>query len=187
MAIVKRAVFTSLIKRKLAREDGTAAIEAGMLFPLLILLMLGMLDVGYAVLAGQKTIRASQITADLISRKPSVSLNDIDEAISAAKYALQPFETTSFGVDIVSIEYDDDDEPQICWRETRDTEQNLAVMESVAGLGVQGDGIMAVTVSFSYEPLFSYAITGPIQMQEVAYVRGRKSPVVEKNGDCDAS
>jgi Flp pilus assembly protein TadG len=164
--------------------EAVAAIEAALLFPVLLLLLLGMLDVGYGILANQKAIRASQVTADLLARKPDVTTTDIYEAIEAGKLALQPFDTSTFGVDAVSIYFDDDGNSLICWRETYNTSPNDTVLSSTDGLGAPGEGILAVTVNYDYVPGFSSNLFQSIEMQEVAYVRGRKSAIIQRSGAC---
>ncbi len=168
-------------------EDTTAvaAIEAALLFPILLLLLLGLLDIGYGILASQKTIRASQIVADLVARNISVNDQDIDDAIEAGKLALMPFDTGSFGIDIASITFDEDGNAEVCWRETRNMPQNSDVPAIVDGLGIDGEGILAITVRYGYEPGFSSNVFDKIEMEEIAYTRGRSTAIVEKNGGCE--
>ena len=80
-----------LLKRWYREENAVAAIEAAMIFPLLLTILLGTLDMGYVILAAQKTIRASQVTADLIARHKTVTAADIDDAIAAGQLSLVPF------------------------------------------------------------------------------------------------
>ena len=71
-------------------EEGVAAIEAALVFPLMLVLLLGVYDIGNAVLTSQKTIHASQIAADLITRDSEVDDSMIDDAIIASQLALHP-------------------------------------------------------------------------------------------------
>lgn len=166
-------------------EDGLAAIEGAFVFPLLAVLLLGTYDMGNAILASQKSIRASQVTADLITRDAEVNNAMINEAVWAGEIALQPLDTTSYGVDIVSIRFDDTAQPQIEWRETRNMLPNMNVLTSVAALAEAGNGVVVVTIEYEYEPLFvgfsmgSFSI-GNVPMQEMAFARGRNSPVVDR-------
>jgi hypothetical protein len=45
-------------------------------------------------------------------------------------------------------------------------------------LGGPGEGVVAVVVNYIYQPFFTGFVIGPIDMQEVAYLRGRKSAIV---------
>ncbi len=168
----------SLIKRWVEDTRAIASVEAALVFPILMTLLLGTFDMGNGVLANQKAIRASQIVADLITRNASVSAAEIDEAIRAGELAFEPLDSSSFGVDIVSISFDDDAEPHIVWRETRNMTANPDVLEDVVSLAEAGNGVVAVSVQYLFEPIFVGFIVNEMTMQEVAFSRGRQSAVV---------
>ncbi len=176
-------MFKKIVSSWRLEEKGVAAIEAAMIFPLLAVLLVGTYDMGNAIIAGQKAIRASQVTADLVSRESEVNDTMINEAVWAGELALQPFDTTSYGVDIVSISFDDTATPIIEWRETRNMAPNANVLADVAPLAEAGSGVMVVTIQYEYDPLFlgfsmgGFSI-GFIPMEEKAFSRGRKSAVV---------
>jgi hypothetical protein len=168
-----------IVGKWLREETGLAATEAALIFPLLMTLLLGTFDLGYGILAAQKSIRASQVTADLIARHKSANDGKIEEAIQAGELSLWPFVTEDrYGVDIVSIEFDDEGEPVILWRETRRMSPNDDVLESLEGLGGPGEGLLAVTIVYQYNPVFSGFVIDEMTFQEVSYVRGRLSPTI---------
>ena len=168
------------------KTEAVAAVESALIFPILLTMLMGMFDAGYGVLAAQKTIRASQVTADLIARNKQVSSSDVDDAISGGMLALTPFNTSSFGVDIVSIQFDEDNNPLPIWCETRNMTSNPDALSDVQNLGGPGEGIIVVTVRYDYQPTFAGFIFDTIQMQEVSYVRGRLSSTVthEEGNTC---
>lgn len=173
--------FTSLLKKWSRKEDGVAAVEAALVFPLLLTLLLGTFDIGNGILANQKAIRASQVTADLVTRDSTIDDAGIDEAIEAGKLAFQPLSSDSFGVDIVSISFDDDANAVIEWRETRGMTPLPDVLTRVVDLAEAGNGVMVVAVEYEFEPIFAGFVIDAIPMQEIAFSRGRKSAVVERN------
>lgn len=159
-----------------------AAAEAALLFPVLLVLLLGTFDAGYGILAAQKTIRASQVIADLIARNRSVDSAEIGSAIEGGRLALTPFNTNSFGVDIVSIEFDDDGNPEELWCETVNMTRNPNVIESITPLSAPGEGVLVVTVRYDFEPAFAGFLFDTIPMQEMAFVRGRLTSSVSREG-----
>ena len=173
-----------LFKRWYREENAVAATEAAMIFPLLLTILLGTLDMGYGILAAQKTIRASQVTADLIARHKTVTAADIDDAIAAGQLSLVPFAAGTYGVDVVSIRFDSNSNPQPLWRDTRNMTPNAVVLSSLRnlGLGVEGEGIVAVTSQYDYKPIFSGFIVNAMRFQEVSYVRGRLSSTIPMQG-----
>lgn len=164
-------------------QEGVAATEAAFVFPILCILLLGTYDMGNAVVTNNKIIRASQITADLLTRAPNVTNTDIDEAIEAGELALQPYDTTSYGVDVVSVRFDEDAEPIIEWRETRNMTASPTILETVLPLAEANNGVVVVTIQYQYDPLFAGFSMGEFSindmpMQERAFARGRKTAVV---------
>lgn len=162
----------------LESEEGMAAVEASMIFPVLLVLLVGTFDMGNGILANQKTIRASQVLADLVTRSSTVSVGDIDEAIEAAELALQPFDTTTFGVDLVSIRFDEDGDPEVVWRETRNMTASASVLNDVLPLAEPNGGVVVAIVEYLFEPAFAGFVVNEIQMQETAFARGRRTAVV---------
>ena len=158
--------------------SGVAATEAGLIFPILLVLLLGTFDMGNGILTAQKTIRASQVTADLIARSRTISTDELDEAILAGQLALQPFNTASYGVDVASIRFDEDENAEIVWRETRNMSANDSVLTDAASLSGEDSGVIAVSTQYTFTPIFSGFVVGEMLFQEVAYARGRRSAVV---------
>lgn len=167
-------------KNWIRNEDGAAAAEAGLIFPVLLVLLLGTFDMGNGILAAQKNIRASQVTADLITRGRTVDDTAIDEAINAGELAFAPMDSSSFGVDIVSLRFDDEANPEILWRETRGMNPVVDVITSVQALAEAGSGVVMVTTEYTFDPLFSGFIISEISMSETAFARGRRSATVTK-------
>lgn len=173
---------TYALKNWWHQEDGVAAIEAAMLFPPMVALLLGVYDLGNGIILNGRTITASQVTADLISRDKTVNLSDVNDAIVAAQLVYQPYGLRDFGIDVVSVKFDSQRRPQILWRETRDMSPNNNAVDNINGIGSPGEGMIVVTVEYTYKPLFAKYFTDDIDMIEIAYARGRRSPTVEWGG-----
>lgn len=181
MGLLSTILYRLSPKRWACEEGGVAAVEAALLFPVMLTLLLGMVDIGNAILSNQKTITASQVAADLIARKETVSTTDINEAIEAARLAIEPFPTSTFGIDIVSLRFDNNGAPQIVWRVTQNMAPNDTAVASTALIGEPGEGMVVVSAVFRYDPIFAGFVIDEIPMEEVAFVRGRKSPVVNRS------
>jgi len=160
------------------QDDGLAAIEAALVFPLLLTMLMGTYDLGNAILANTKVVRASQVVADLVTRKRATNNTEVLEAIEAGKLALEPLNTGSFGVDIASIEFDDEADSSIIWRRTVNMTPDPSVLNRVEALAEENAGVVVVSVRYTYQPFFAHFLTGDISMMETAFARGRKSAVV---------
>ncbi|MCB9989628.1 MAG: pilus assembly protein [Rhodospirillales bacterium] len=160
-------------------DSGVAAMEFTLVFPLLMLLLIGVFDLGNGILANQKTIMASQTIADLVARNTVVNSDMLDEAVRAGELALYPFPITDLGIDIISVEFDENDDPQVVWRETRNMTGASDAMNRAVGLGTEGDGAVIVIVRYNFDPTFSLFSIDSIGMEEVSFSRGRRSAVVQ--------
>ncbi len=173
---------THFLKNWLRLEDGVAAIEGAMLFPPMVALLLGVYDIGTGIILNERTVTASQICADLITRDKTVNMGDVNEAIMGARLAYEPYGLNGFGIDVVSVTFDAQRRPQVLWRETRGMNANNNALDNVSGIGAPGEGMVIVTVQYTYEPLFGRYFTEPFKMIEIAYARGRRSPTVKWEG-----
>lgn len=169
---------TRILTKWRAGEAGAALPEFALLFPVLLAMIMGMFDIGRAVTINQKVISSAQIIADLITRNQSLNAADLDEIVLAGQMAMDPYDRDPMGYDIVSVEYDEDGAPMELWRVTDNMLENETAFERTEGLGDEGEGVVAVTVAYTYAPYFTSFIEDQVFMQEVAILRGRRSAVV---------
>lgn len=173
--------MTQMIRHWIDDEDGVAMVEAVMLFPPMLTLLLGVYDLGNGIILSQKTITASQVAADLVSRNKTMNTANLNDIIEGSKLAFEPYGTNVYGVDIVSVQFDSNKNPVVLWRETQNMPPNNAAVESVKGLSASGDGMIIVTVVYKYVPQFANIFTGAFDFSEVAFSRGRRSATVTWN------
>ena len=162
-------------------RKANATVEAALVFPIMITMLFGGVDIGMGLLINKKLISASQIAADLITRESFTTDDELDQAIEAARLAMDPYATGSFGIDVAGIQFQGADaQPAVDWRTTVNMLPNGDVLIDAAGLGAENEGVVAVTTVYTFTPPFGDILTGNIQMQEVAYARGRVTPFVSK-------
>lgn len=167
------------LKLWLGNERGSAALEAALVFPVMIVMLFGIVDIGKGLILNKKVLSASQMASDLLARNDTVTDGDIDEAVAAARMAITPYNVASFGIDIVGVRFTGGAaNPSVEWRDTFGMGLNDEVLVGSNGLGDEDEGVIAVTVSYTYTPPYSSFIAGDIYMEEVAYVRGRGSSFI---------
>jgi len=162
---------------------GLATIESAILLPMMFVLLLGLYDIGQAIIINQKVTAASHMAGDLITRKVSVDASDINDAWGASQLVIDPYDRNLLGIDIVGIRFDEDDDPDQVWRETRQMDENPDLPSRADGLGVNGEGIVAVSATYTYTPFFSGPLVGAIEMEETSFMRGRKNSLVRFEED----
>jgi hypothetical protein len=175
---LEKATFT--IRRWKSEKHGVASIESAFVFPIMLLILVGVYDLGNAILVNQKTIRASQVVADLITRENIVSDESLAEAIEAGRLAFAPLSSISYGIDIVSIRFDEDADSEIVWRETINMTPIADPLGRVDSLAAPEEGVVIVSVVYNYEPLISGFAIDAIGMLETAFSRGRSKAVITR-------
>jgi Flp pilus assembly protein TadG len=161
------------------RDDtAIAAVEAAMVMPMIIMMLVSMVDIGNGILANQKLIAAAQITADLVTRKENPTLAERDDAVLAGKLAMSPYDLSTYAYNVISIEFDVGGTPDILWEDTSGVPTPDSLVQDTDDLGGPGEGVVMVRLLYTYKPFFTGFAVGDIDMQEVAYLRGRKSSVV---------
>lgn len=166
------------VRNFIENEEATAVLEAAMLFPPMLTMLMGVFDLGNGIMLGQKTITSSQTAADLTARDRTVDAAEMEQIISAAQLAYEPYGLNGFGIDVASIRFDQNQRPVVLWRVTRDMLPNSGAVQSVNGLAPEGEGMIIATIRYSYRPLFASLFMDDFNFQEVAFARGRRSPTV---------
>ena len=116
----------------------------------------------------------------MIARENIVSADDILEAVQAGRLALEPMDSSTFGIDIISIRFDELSNAEVLWRETINMTPVADPMGAVAALEQPNEGVVMVAVEYQYVPVFAGHIVDSFDMHEVAFSRGRGSPVVNR-------
>lgn len=172
--LLKNIGFTRYAKD----ESGMSFMETGILFPVLLSLMMAVYDLGQGVIVNQKTVAASQVIGDLITRYEVIDADTIDDVINAGELSLEPYPIDTFGYDVASVEFDEEGDPVVLWRVTENMDPDDVAIDSTAGLGVEGEGVVVVSVVYEFVPFFSNFVVDQIDMNEKAFLRGRKSATV---------
>ncbi|PCH98629.1 MAG: hypothetical protein COB76_06890 [Alphaproteobacteria bacterium] len=162
---------------------GLAFIESALILPLMFIVLFGLFDLGQAMIINQKITSAAHTASDLITRKSLIDQGDIDNAIGGAQMVIDPYDRDEMGIDIVGIQFDDDDDPFVIWRHTHNMPASASIPNDASGLGVEGEGLVVVIATYTYSPKFSGAIFGDFVMSESAFLRGRRTSTVKFNED----
>lgn len=156
-------------------DQAVAAIEAGMIFPVLVVILCGLMDTGVALLVNQKMITSCQTVADILAREDAVTDDGLQEAIEAGRLALMPYNTATFGAHVAGVQFTGSTaSPVIRWQDSVNTTANTSILPRAQGLGTENEGVLVVTTRYRHVPFFTGTFTGNLDMEEVAYVRGRR-------------
>lgn len=99
-------------------QRGVAATELALVFPILLILLLGGMDMTRYLLYQQKIDRITFSISDMVAQSASVTKVQLNDIVLAAGQIMQPFTFGSNGVVIVSSVYKDPNQayPTIRWQ-----------------------------------------------------------------------
>jgi Flp pilus assembly protein TadG len=173
--------------RRLARDRrGVSAIEFAMIAPILILLYVGIVEVGNLLTIYRRTAAVASTAADLTAQAKSVTTADLDDIVKASGAILTPYPTSSLKIVLSSVVADDKNVGEVAWSygsnaapRGKDT-----VYPVPAGLTQPNSSVIVAEVTYDYKPTLGLKeIFKPdqLQMKRVFYARPRKSLAVTKN------
>lgn len=151
-----------LFKKIIKQEDkGVAAIEFALLFPVLLLMFVGLFDVTNLIFCHNKMERTAQDVNNIITRGDTTK-SQLDDMLFAANYTAQPFDLKNFGNVIVTAVGHPDPDPakpaQILWRDsypggTSGSRINAASLPGGLTLA-PNDTVIFTEVFFKFQPVF---------------------------------
>jgi Flp pilus assembly protein TadG len=167
-------------------KRGTAAMEAALILPVLITMMLGMVELTTYVEATRKAVSAAQTMADLVAQESATTDSDLDVIRMAAHSILAPLDTQGgkLKIAIASVGFDDDDGSTFILWDDEDPGAPIVLPSDADGLGSPGESVVVVSMSFQYDSPFGFMITTST-MEESAFARPRITRRIALNGRTD--
>jgi Flp pilus assembly protein TadG len=202
---------TGIYRRFLASTRGLAAIEFGLVFPMLLLMLLASIDAGRAIAIYMK-VRASTYALNAMANQYT-TIQDIDlqNIEGAASAVLAPYPNGPAGLRISQIEITTGG-PVVAWSDGLNMTAyarnytGVSVPANLAGTSspnkacpatpasanlytagnVNGKGcyLLLAEVQYTYTPMFGAFVTGPITFADKLYVAPRNSLCVSRNTGC---
>ncbi len=160
----KRRLRRALVRRLLGlqrNKDGVVSIEAALLFPVMILLLLGMIDITMLLSVQRKATVATSAIVDLVTQQSTaVSKNQIDQFIAAVDTILQPY--TSQDVKIELFNYrPSGSNVNLNWQHARGScggmPSNMTTAE-LKKLTAEENDILVGRVCVSFTPIVGYVL-----------------------------
>jgi Flp pilus assembly protein TadG len=169
----------------LRAKDGTVAIEFAFIAPVLIVLLLGSVELCYALICREKVSTVAASASDLVAQDDTITGAQMNDVFTAINTILYPYPSSGTSVVITSIKQDPNHVGQyvVDWSVPYNTTGRTkgASVTVPTGLVTSGGSVILAEVTYSYVPPFTQGITSGFTMTDSFYSRPRKSTFVVYN------
>lgn len=195
----------------LASTRGIAAVEFGIVFPMLLLMLLASIDAGRAIAIYMKVRAATYALNAMANQYTAIQDIDVQNIEGAASAVLAPYPSGPIGLRISQIEITTGG-PVVAWSNALNMtayargDTGVSVPANLAGTStpnnacpvspasanlytagnVNGKGcyLLLAEVQYTYTPMFGAFVTGPITFSDSLYVTPRNSICVVRDTGC---
>ena len=168
-----------LLRRGAADQDGAAAIEFALIFPILFVINVAAAEFLQAYQAQRNVSHIAAAMADVVAQSRSVSTADLDDVMTAGVVIIHPFPNAGLQQRVSSLSANATGSVSTDW--TQKKSYTLTPGPSVpSGYLGANESVIVTDVIYDYHPTFGLFVPATIRFTRHAYVRPRLSQKVEK-------
>ena len=158
-------------------KSGVVSIESALVFPFMVMLLLGAIDISYYVSLKRKVTVAASAVVDLTTQETaSISTSELDGYIEAADAILKPFSAMDTKVEIVNYRRNGSEVKQE-WSHSRGGcggSPPGGTASQLNSLTAEDNDIVMTRVCINFQPIVGYITgIGSWQVQETVKQRPR--------------
>ena len=173
-----------LLRRFWRAKDGLAAVEFGMIAPILAAMFLGSVEVCSALDCQQKVAGMASTAADLVAQETTVSDSDLGNVYSAVNSIVYPFNTNTVKIVITSLTDNGNGGGTVAWSAASGPGATArtagATVVVPTGVISTGGSVILAEITYPYSSKVADYITGQVNMTQIFYARPRRSTKVLK-------
>jgi Flp pilus assembly protein TadG len=171
-------------------KSGLAAVEFGLIAPVMGVMLVGTIEVCNALECKQKVTSIASTVADLVAQEKSVTSTDMTNIFAAANQLIYPFPSSGSSIVVSSILSDGNGNGLVGWSKA----QNGTALTTGAAVVVP-TGLMTASacaknacsviltqVSYAYSSPMGKLFIGSNNMVDYFYARPRKSATITYSG-----
>ncbi len=175
----------SRIRRLFQRDKrGVSAIEFAFVFPVMITMYMGAVDISQVLTADRKITTLASTAADLVAQADTLTAADLADIYSAAAEIVAPFPSADLTIIVTSIELDSNDDPVVGWSDAYNgsPRSSLGGITIPAGMIEAGGSVILAEVTYLYDSVLTAFVGQNFELDDAFFLRPRQTSVVEFQG-----
>ncbi|MTI17165.1 pilus assembly protein [Rhodobacteraceae bacterium RKSG542] len=195
------ARLTNKISAYIRSVSGVAAVEFGLIAPVLLLLFVGSVELSNVLVQDRKVAQVTNSIGDLVGREADVT-NEMGNILDVVTLIMEPFTDNGLVLEVGQITYDSDLNPKVDWSWSKSAQGSgscgsgpWTVGEAPAGISLpegiaeEGISIIIANSSYIYSPIFSQFLSdslslGQLTLGDTYFLRPRQSATVVFDPQC---
>ena len=177
-----------LLARLAGCRRGVAAVEFGMIVPIMFMLFVGAVEFSQAITVDRRVTQVASSTADLVARQTSLTTSTMDGYMQIISQLMSPYDASLLKLTVLNV-YATTANPTnylVCWSYPHNggtgTYSAGGSYSLPTGVVSGGTSVIVAEVQYNYQPLiFHYFITSTLPMNEKFYLKPRLSASVQFN------
>jgi Flp pilus assembly protein TadG len=170
------------VKRFRSQETGIAAVEFALTLPVMLVVFVGVTQVGQAVSISHKVTITARTITDLVTRETvstgSVAATTIQTDLQAAAQVMSPFPSSTLTVTVSEIQTNaTTGAGTVVWSQSWPNNSNALVAGSSyvlpSSLAAKGIYIIYGRVTYGYTPILGYKVIQPMTLSDSIYLYPR--------------
>ncbi|MBL0371244.1 pilus assembly protein [Rhizobium sp. KVB221] len=142
-----------------ADQRGVSAIEFVLIFPILIALLAGTVDIGQALMVSRRVNLVVSTLGDMVSQQSSWTSTNVGAIVAGTATIMQPFDSAKLKIELAVVDIASDLSAKVNWSKgyntaalLKNTASPVAIPKEIAEVGVQ---LIAVRATYELDTPFS--------------------------------
>jgi Flp pilus assembly protein TadG len=172
------SALPSRVARRLAKlksdKRGIAATEFALLLPIMLVLFVGVSEVGQAISISRKVTITARTITDLVTQYSALGTSDMSNLLADATQVMTPYPSSNVTVIVSEVTLDSQGKATIDWSAAYNgTAYSKGQSVTLPGVTTPGVTVVWGQVQYRYTPVIGYKIIGTMVLQDQIYLNSR--------------
>lgn len=192
--LYRKAVGARRMARQLkANIAGVAAVEFGLIAPLLLIMLIGTVEISRAISIDRRLGLATAMVGDLVAREEDMTAADLNAIYDIVEHVMEPYDVNDLKLAVIPVQASSTNKTNTrvyassANRPAFNGKSNPSTCATYAlttGLVDEGDSVIVVESSYDYRPLFGNDYISATTWTDKSVLSPRNSCVDFDDNNC---